>query len=75
MRKLGEVGLKTTYMKRQWAHLFIGKLLAHPFLPGHHIRRAFDRLRQKSPDVAPFTALMDYVMDNCIETSRWSVHE
>ena len=75
MRKVGEIGLKTIYMKRQGAHLFIRKPLGIPFLPGHHIRRAFDRLRQKSSDVSPFTALMYHVEDNWIETSRWSVHE
>ena len=46
-----------------------------PFLPGHHIRRAFDRLRQKSPDVTRFIAFMEYGEDSWIETSRWSVHE
>ncbi|KAH3699686.1 hypothetical protein DPMN_074646 [Dreissena polymorpha] len=43
LRHINEVGLKTTYERREAVHALMRKLMAVPFLPGIHIPRAFSR--------------------------------
>ncbi|KAH3842415.1 hypothetical protein DPMN_115911 [Dreissena polymorpha] len=44
-RRINEVGLKTTYERREAVHALMRKLMAVPFLPGVHIPRAFSRYK------------------------------
>ena len=76
MRKVAEVGLKPTYEKREGVHLLIRKLLALPFLPGAHIHRAFDRLRETVDDRMPaMDQLFCYVEDQWIHNTLWAPEE
>ena len=76
MRKVTELGMKTNYEKRQGDHAFIRKLLALPFLPGEHIRRAFGRLNEKvGGGSAPMASLFQYVEDQWMSSSLWSCQE
>ena len=68
--------LKATYERREGAHMLIKKLLALSFLPGAHIRRAFDRLREKADSSSdPMKTLFQYVEDQWFESSLWSEKE
>ncbi|XP_021377098.1 uncharacterized protein LOC110465528 isoform X2 [Mizuhopecten yessoensis] len=44
MRKVVNLGLRTTYMKREGVYCFTRKLLALPFLPATEIEPAFARM-------------------------------
>ena len=41
MRKVANLGLKTSYNENKGVHIFVRKLLALPYLPADHIRPAF----------------------------------
>ena len=76
MRKVGEVGLKTTYDRRAGAHHVIRKLLALPFLPASDIPRAFEKLLQKvDSSSTEMTALFSYVKDQWLGSSLWPCEE
>ena len=76
LRKVQDVGLKATYERREGAHMLIKKLLALPFLPGAHIRRAFARFREKADSSSdPMKTLFQYVEDHWLESSLWSEKE
>ncbi|KAH3792693.1 hypothetical protein DPMN_146192 [Dreissena polymorpha] len=73
LRNVKEVGLQTTYERRESVHGLIRKLLALPFLPGPHIPRAFDCLRDKAEaNTAQMRSLFEYVEIQWIESSLWS---
>ncbi|KAH3819500.1 hypothetical protein DPMN_121238 [Dreissena polymorpha] len=43
LRRINEVGLKTTYERREAIHDLMSKMMAIPFLPTVQIPRAFNR--------------------------------
>ncbi|KAH3774036.1 hypothetical protein DPMN_175407 [Dreissena polymorpha] len=76
LRKVKDVGLQTTYERREGVHDLIRKLLALPFLPGPHIPRAFDCLLDKAEgNTAQMRPLFEYVENQWIESTLWSESE
>lgn len=74
LRKVGAVGLKTTYERREGIHLLIRRTLALPFLPPTHIDRAFAALKSKAT-TTELTELFQYLEHQWIRSSVWSVRE
>jgi hypothetical protein len=75
-RHVQELGLSATYRERGTVHTLIRKLLALPFMPGQHISRAFNRLRQRADTSSkPVADLFTYINDQWIESSLWSPEE
>ncbi|XP_056000778.1 uncharacterized protein LOC130048270 [Ostrea edulis] len=74
MRKVANLGLKTTYEERQAVHRLIKKLLALPYLPSGHIQGAFDNLRQLANTPA-LRELFQYVQDTWLDSDVWGIRQ
>ena len=75
-RRVQNVGLQTTYQRREGVHHHIRKLLAIPFLPARDIQRAFQKLKEKVDDNSePLRELFRYVQDQWMDSTIWSPEE
>ena len=71
MRKVANLGLKTTYQERQGLHVFIRKVLALPFRPSSHIEVAFDQTVQDAR-TSELQQLMGYLDTTWMNNPHWS---
>ena len=74
MRKVANLGLKTTYVQKKAVHIYIRKVLSLPFLPPDHIGPAFQQLS----DVATsekLQQLMSYPEETWLNNTVWNVRQ
>ncbi|KAK3085388.1 hypothetical protein FSP39_002601, partial [Pinctada imbricata] len=69
MRKVANLGLKSTYDQRKTTHQFIKKLLCLPLLPAAHILPTYQSLRE-SATTQQLTDLLDYLKQHMVEQQR-----
>ena len=72
LRKVGEIGLKRDYEKKEDIYKFIRKLMALPFLPAEHIVPSFEHLEQ-TVSAPSLLELCTYIHDTWLTSSVWSV--
>ena len=74
MRKVANLGLRTTYLQRKTTYQLVRKLLAIPFLPADHIVPALDNLRTAATTPA-LQSLFDYVSTTWAGSSIWGIRQ
>ena len=74
MRKVANLGLKSTYDQRKTTHQFIKKILCLPLLPAAHILPTYQSLRE-SATTQPLMDLLDYLDNTWLNNSIWSVQQ
>ncbi|KAK3086339.1 hypothetical protein FSP39_017052 [Pinctada imbricata] len=74
MRKVANLGLKTTYNQRKTTYHSIRQLLSLPYLPADHIVPAFNSLKM-SATTQPLKDLMTYLENTWLSSSVWSVRQ
>ena len=72
-RKIQELGLCKTYNSGGSLRRMLRRILALPFLPAEHILPAFNKLRQKAPDM--LTPLLEYINNTWMNSSAWKIEE
>ena len=79
MRKVANLGLKTTYQERQGLLVFIREMLALRFLPCSHIEGAFDQMMQdaRTPELQQLMGYLDTTRMNnpYLSYRQWSVYQ
>jgi hypothetical protein len=73
MRKVANLGLKTSYNEKKGVHIFVRKLLALPYLPADHIRPAFNNIRQTTS--IQLQLLINYLTNTWFNNTTWSVQQ
>ena len=73
MRKVANLGLKTSYNEKKGVHFFVRKLLALPYLPADHIRPAFNNISQTTS--IQLQLLINYLTNTWLNNTTWSVQQ
>jgi len=68
MRKVANLGLKTTYVQKKAVHIYIRKVLSLPFLPADHIWPAFQQLSAVATS-EKLQQLMSYLEETWLNNS------
>ncbi|KAL5018704.1 hypothetical protein ScPMuIL_004426, partial [Solemya velum] len=74
MRKVSNLGLRTTFLQRKTTHHFIKKLLCLPYLPPTHIIPAYNNLKE-TPMMPQLDELMAYLSQTWINNPIWTVSQ
>ena len=74
MRKVANLGLKTSYNEKEGVHIFVSKLLALPYLPADHIRPAFNNMIRQTTSIQ-LQLLINYLTNTCLNNPTWSVQQ
>ncbi|XP_069109010.1 uncharacterized protein [Argopecten irradians] len=79
LRKVGNLGLRPTYDRREGVHQFVKQLLALPFLPAEQIEPAFRMMsaRANTPELRDLTAYIDHqwMQSRVWPPVNWSIHQ
>ncbi|KAK4307094.1 hypothetical protein Pmani_005471 [Petrolisthes manimaculis] len=70
-RKVQELGLQTSYSKRDSVYKLVRKVFALPFLPHDDIKETFDELSCKVGVIGPVREFMDYVDQTWLQSPVW----
>jgi hypothetical protein len=73
MRKVANLGLKTSYNEKKGVHFFVRKLLALSYLPADHIRPAFNNISQATS--IQLQLLVNYLTNTWLNNTTWSVQQ
>ncbi|OWF50368.1 hypothetical protein KP79_PYT09479 [Mizuhopecten yessoensis] len=74
IRKVQDLGLKTTYCEKKGLYVFVQQLLGLPYLPPGHIEKAFESLTAKLPNPA-VEGLVSYLETAWLRNHSWSVRQ
>ena len=74
MRKVANLGLKTTYDQKKAVHIYIRKVLSLPFLPADHIGPAFQQLSPIATS-EKLQQLMSYLKETWVNNTVWNVRQ
>ncbi|KAK4296448.1 hypothetical protein Pmani_031060 [Petrolisthes manimaculis] len=70
-RKVQELGLQTSYSKRDSVYKLVKKVFALPFLPHDDIKETFDELSCKVGVIGPVREFMDYGDQTWLQSPVW----